>query len=150
MRAVALSRAGRWWRQAVTVCVLALLGWGSLLGQDDHFPLGPFVMFAFTTPADGVVQSAGLEAVTERGERLSVPIEPGAVGLRRAEVEGQLVRVVGHPQLLAGIADAHARLHPRAPRFVEVDLVRRTVRLRDGVATGEAEEVLASWRARPR
>lgn len=149
MPPVTLSRAGRACRLAVTVTVLALLGWGSLVGQDDDFPIGPFVMFAFTTPPNGDVRSVGLEAVTDRGQRLSVPTEPTAVGLRRAEVEGQLPRVVTHPELLARVAEAHARLHPREPRFVQVDLVRHTVHLRHGVATGEAHEVLATWRAEP-
>jgi hypothetical protein len=150
MRAVTVSRAGRGLRLTVTAAVLALLAWGSLAGQDDHFPVGPFVMFAFTTASDGAVRSARVEARTDRGDRVAVALEPDTVGLRRAELEGQLDRVVGDARLLAGLASAHSRLHPRAPRYVQVDLVMHTVHLRRGVAAGESDEVLATWRAVPR
>jgi hypothetical protein len=147
MRPVPLPRAGKALRLAITAVVLVLLGWGSLAGQDDDFPIGPFVMFAFTTASDGDVRAARLEAVTDAGERVRVPLEPASVGLRRAEIEGQLGRVVARPELLRGLASAYARLHPGAPRFVQMDVVMHVVRLRAGVAAGESDTVVATWRA---
>lgn len=147
MLPVRLPAAGRAARLAVTAVVLALLGWGSLAGEDDDFPVGPFVMFAFTTDSDGDVRAARLEAVTDRGDRVPVPLEPATVGLRRAEVEGQLERVVADPTLLRGLAAAHARLHPREPRYVRVELVMHEVHLRAGVAAGISDTVLATWPA---
>lgn len=103
-------------------------------------------MFAFTTASDGDVRAARLEAVTDADERVRVPLEPASVGLRRAEIEGQLGRVVARPELLRGLASAYAPLHPGAPRFVQMDVVTHVVRLRAGVAAGESDTVVATWR----
>jgi hypothetical protein len=141
-----LSRIGRSVRLAAAGLVLALLAAGSLWGQDDHFPVGPFVMYAFTAEPDGEVHSVEIEVVDERGHRRPLTPTPGTVGLRRAEVEGQLPRLVEHPRLLRGLAVAHHRLHPRAPRYVRIDVVLRTVHLRDGRAERRSARLLASWR----
>src|ERR1700712_1340913 len=89
---VRVGRTGRTVRLAAVVLVFALLGWGSWKADDDAFPVGPFVMFAFTTPPDGEVRSAAVEAVDVTGQRLPVVLEPEEVGLRRAEMEGQIPR----------------------------------------------------------
>jgi hypothetical protein len=141
-----LGRRARALRLAVVVAVLGLLAWGSWKADDDAFPVGPFVMFAFTTPPDGEVRSAAVEAVDVQGHRSPVVLEPGEVGLRRAEMEGQIPRVVAHPQLLGALADAHARLRPSAPDWQQVDLVEHRVQLRNGHAVGETTVVLATWR----
>ena len=144
-----VGRTGRIVRLAVVVLVFALLGWGSWKADDDAFPVGPFVMFAFTTPPDGEVRSAAVEAVDADGHRVPVVLDPADVGLRRAEMEGQLPRVEAHPELLGALATAHARLRPAAPRWRQVDLVEHRVRLRDGRAVSESTAVLATWRGQP-
>jgi hypothetical protein len=133
-------------RLAVVLLVFALLGWGSWKADDDAFPVGPFVMFAFTTPPNGDVVSAAVEAVDVDGRRLPVVLEPKEVGLRRAEMEGQIPRVVAHPELLGALASAHARLRPHSPHWKQVDLVEHHVHLRDGRTVGETTVVLATWR----
>jgi hypothetical protein len=140
-----LTRASRLPRLAVVAVVLALLAVGSWKGTDDAFPVGPFVMFAFTTPPDGEVRSAAVEAVDDTGRRLPVALEPEEVGLRRAEMEGQLGKVVADPSRLGALAAAHARLRPEQPRWQQVDLVERRVQLHQGRASGETRVVLASW-----
>ena len=143
---VRAPRGSRAVRLAVVVLVFALLGWGSWKADDDAFPVGPFVMFAFTTPPDGEVRSAAVEAVDVDGHRLPVVLEPSEVGLRRAEMEGQIPRVEAHPELLGALATAHARLRPDAPRWQQVDLVEHRVQLRNGRAGSESTAVLATWR----
>jgi hypothetical protein len=140
-----LGRRGRRVRAVVVVAVLGLLALGSWKADDDAFPVGPFVMFAFTTPPDGEVRSAAVESVDTHGFRSPVVLEPDQVGLRRAEMEGQIPRVVAHPQLLGALANAHTRLHPSAPVWQQVDLVEHRVQLRDGRAVGESTAVLATW-----
>ena len=141
-----VGRTGRTVRLAVVVLVFALLGWGSWKADDDAFPVGPFVMFAFTTPPDGEVRSAAVEAVDVTGQRLPVVLEPEEVGLRRAEMEGQIPRVVAHPELLGALAAAHHRLRPAQPAWQQVDLVEHRVHLDHGRASGETTVVLATWR----
>jgi hypothetical protein len=140
-----VARGGRLLRLAVVVLVFGLLAWGSWKADDDAFPVGPFVMFAFTTPPDGDVRSAAVEAVDVEGRRAPVLLEPETVGLRRAEMEGQIPRVVEQPDLLGALATSHARLRPAEPAWQQVDLVEHRVKLRDGRAVSESVVVLASW-----
>jgi hypothetical protein len=137
---------GRSVRLAVVAVVAVLLVLGSWKADDDAFPVGPFVMFAFTTPPNGEVVSAAVEAVDVNGRRMPVSLEPEDVGIRRAEVEGQIPRIVTQPDLLGALARAHARLHPDAPAWRQVDLVQHRVRLHHGHEDGETTVVLATWR----
>lgn len=134
-------------RMAIVAVIFVLLGWGSWKADDDAFPVGPFVMFAFTTPPNGEVRSAAVEAVDVAGRRVPVVLEPEDVGLRRAEMEGQIPRVVAHPELLGALASAHRRLRPEQPAWRQVDLVEHRVQLDHGRATSESTVVLASWRS---
>lgn len=138
-------RSTRVLRLAIVTIVFVLLGWGSWKADDDAFPVGPFVMFAFTTPPNGEVRSAAVEAVDTTGRRLPVVLEPEDVGLRRAEMEGQIPRVVAHPELLGALAAAHLRLRPNQPAWQQVDLVEHRVQLDHGRATNETTAVLATW-----
>ncbi len=140
-----LSPAARRLRLAIVLVVFVLLGWGSWRATDDAFPVGPFVMFAFTTPPDGEVRSAAVEAVDLTGHRAPVELEPQTVGLRRAEMEGQIGRVIAQPQLLGALAAAHQKLQPTAPQWRQVDLVEHRVQLHDGRVLSESTVVLASW-----
>jgi hypothetical protein len=143
---VRVGPVGRTVRLLVVAAVAVLLVLGSWKADDDAFPVGPFVMFAFTTPPDGEVVSAAVEAVDVTGTRVPVSLEPEDVGIRRAEVEGEIPRVIAHPELLGALARAHARLHPGAPAWQQVDLVQHRIRLHDGHARGETTVVLATWR----
>lgn len=143
-----MSRVGRAWRLTAAALALAALGYGTVAGTDDHFPFGPMVMFAFSVPADGEIRSTYVEAETAAGDVVRVPLSPAGVGLRRAEIEGQLPTIVERPELLQALADAHRRLNPDQPRyrrlFVRVDVTR----LRDGVAAGTSTETVATWSVR--
>jgi hypothetical protein len=66
-----------------------------------------------------------------------VRLSGGEVGLRRAEFEGQLPRLVDDPTLLVTLAETYARRHPEAPSLVEVQVVQRHFELADGLPTGD-------------
>ena len=59
-----------------------------------------------------------------------------ASGLRRAEFEGQLGRVIAQPELLGELGEAYVLRNPDAEPLVRVDVVQRDFELRDGVQTG--------------
>lgn len=140
-----LTAAGRRVRLAATVVVGALLLAGTLVGQDDAFPFGPFRMYATRDDPDGTVLSTRVEAVDSTGRVLVVP--DGATGLRRAEIEGQATRFRRDPGLLAALSRAHDRLHPDEPAYAEVRVVERRYRLHDSRPTGgQTELVVARWR----
>ena len=71
------------------------------------------------------------------------------IGLRRAEYEGQLSRVVEQPEVLEELAGVLAQRHPDRPAWVELSVVQTAYELVDGVPQGETAEVLATWRASP-
>lgn len=142
-----LSARGRRLRALVTLAFAALLLAGTLVGQDDDFPFGPFRMYSTRDDPDGVVRSARVEAVDARGRVLVVP--DAATGLRRAEIEGQAGRFVRDPALLGQVSRAHDRLRPRDPPYVQVRVVETAVQLRDSRPTGiRTQTVLATWTRR--
>jgi hypothetical protein len=142
---VRLSATGRTRRCLVTAALLALLLAGSLWGEDDDFPFGPFSMYAGRASPDGEVNSTRGVGLTAAGEE--VPLSGGEVGLRRAEFEGQLPRLEEHPELLGLLAESFATDHPGAPDLVSVRVVQRRFELRQGAQTGAyTDTVLADYR----
>lgn len=144
-----MQAAGRRARLAVTGVGAALLLAGTFVGQDDHFPFGPFRMYATRDAPDGTVRSLRVEAVDATGRVLVVP--DTATGLRRAEIEGQGSRFVADPDLLGEVSRAHDRLHPGQPAYEVVRVVATDTVLRASRPTGDRhEQVLATWsRSRP-
>ena len=123
-------------RLAAAAVALALVLVGTLWGDDDLFPVGPFRMYASAARTTGTVRTAQLYGVLANGEQQQ--LHAGDVGLRRAELEGQLPRFRSDPELLAALA---------RPEHVEVRLVERVRRVVDRrVQPGERLEVVAAWR----
>ena len=124
----------------------ALLLGGSAVGTDDWFPLGPFRMFTNRANPTGRVRVVALEAVDAAGRART--IRPGDVGLRHAELEGQLARFQTRPALLTAVADAYASVHPERPPLVSLELRERVRRLEDNVLSDEVRErTVSAWRA---
>jgi hypothetical protein len=119
---------------AAVAVVLALLLAGSVWGNDDEFPFGPFRMYSTRADPNAPVVSTRVVGLTEAGEE--VKLSGGAVGLRRAEFEGQLDRIAEDPWLLGLLADSFADAHPSAPELTAVQVVQRRFELVDGVQTG--------------
>ncbi|MGI9120793.1 MAG: hypothetical protein ACR2G7_11850 [Acidimicrobiales bacterium] len=134
-------------RQLVTAGVLVALLLGTFWGQDDHFPFGPFLMFSGAAEVDGVVRAAQLQATTSDGAQLH--LQATEVGLRRAELEGQIPRFQTQPSLLGHLAESYRRRHPGGPVLVEVRMVEVGQQLSGGRPVGDEEErVLSRWRKR--
>ena len=140
-----LSTRGRTARALALLLGAALLLLGTARGSDDHFPFGPFLMYAGAGPTDGTVADTRLVATTSEGERVRVPEDVS--GMRRAELEGQLDRFVAEPGLLAAVAQAQARAHPDDPAYVRVEIVQRRHEVRDRRVAGRTDVVLAGWGA---
>ena len=139
-----LTPAGRRGRLAAAGIVLALLLAGTVWGDDDEFPFGPFRMYSTRADPNAAVISTRTVGLTEAGEE--VRLSGGEVGLRRAEFEGQVPRIKEHPELLGLIADAFAEAHPSAPDLVSVQIVQRRFELVDGRRTGEhTDRVLVEY-----
>ena len=135
-----LSRAGRRWRLAATAVVLAFTVGGSVLGDDSWFPVGPFSMYAGRADPNGQVDSNRVVGFTAAdGE---VRLSGGAVGLRRAEFEGQLPRLTEQPELLEFLAQAYSKQHPDAEPLIRVQVVQRRTDLVDGEPTGGVTETV--------
>src|SRR4051794_24234517 len=141
---LAPSLAGRLARLLATAVVLALILAGTLWGDDDEFPFGPFRMYSTRADPNEPVVSTRTVGVTAQGDE--VRLSGGEVGLRRAEFEGQLDRIEARPELLGLLADAFADAHPSAPDLVAVQVVQRRFALEDGRKTGDyTDRVLVDY-----
>ncbi|KQS73827.1 hypothetical protein ASG41_01565 [Modestobacter sp. Leaf380] len=139
-----LTTTGRRARLAAAALVLALLLGGSLWGDDDEFPFGPFRMYSTRAAPDAPVVSTRVVGLTAAGDE--VRLSGGEVGLRRAEFEGQLPRFVADPALLGLVAETYEQQHPTDPALVRVEVVQRRFVLEDGASTGAfTDDVLVAY-----
>lgn len=142
-----LTTRGRAARALVTLLGAALLLAGTLWGQDEHFPFGPFRMYATSNPPDEPAPDTRIEGVDAAGTL--VVLDQDNTGIRRAEIEGQQGRYVADPTRLRRVADAFAHRHPDAPALVEVRIVIRWYGIEGGRPTGKSsDETVARWQAR--
>ena len=138
---------GRAARALATLLGGALLLAGTLWGQDEHFPFGPFRMYATSNPPDEPAPDTRIEGVNAAGTL--VVLDQNNTGIRRAEIEGQQGRYVADPTRLRQVADAYAHRHPDAPALVEVRIVIRWYGIEGGRPTGtSSDETVARWQAR--
>ena len=110
-----LSRRGRAARVAVTVIGAALLLAGTLWGQDDDFPFGPFRMYA-TAPDPRRRRARHPGRGRRRDRRARSRSTEGNSGLRRAEIEGQQPAYVAAPEPAAAGGDRVRRAQPGRAR----------------------------------
>jgi hypothetical protein len=127
-----------------TAAAVLLLLAGTAWGQDDHFPFGPFKMYSRATKTTGRITWPRLEGRDAAGRVHNVTA--GEVGLRRAELEGQLPRIDGDPALLGALAEAWESVDPDRPPLVELRLLARSQALVDSTPVGEpTERLVVSW-----
>lgn len=139
-----LTRAGIAVRLAVSIVALALLLGGTFFGSDSDFPFGPFRMYSTRNAPDGTVNSLRLEAVDANHQRIEV--SAGAVGLRRAELEGSLPRMKSEPKLMKLIVVRYEKNNPDKPKLIELDVIVRTTQLKNGLETDSyTDKVVAKW-----
>lgn len=140
-----LTGRGRATRVIITFLASGLLIAGTFWGEDDHFPFGPFKMYASAADPNAPTIDTRLEAVDASGD--TVLLTERNTGIRRAEIEGQIDRFVAEPELLRVATDAYDRRNPQAPPVREVRIVERWHQVRDFQPTGEWEdEVVVTWR----
>jgi hypothetical protein len=142
-----LNELGRAARVAVTVVGAGILLLGTLVGQDDAFPFGPFRMYSTTDDLHAPVASTRVEAVNAEGTRFRV--SDGMTGMRRAEIEGQLDRFRADPALLGSLAEAYAARNAGKPPLARVEIVVRHFTLVAGKPTGAyTDSVDTAWDVR--
>jgi hypothetical protein len=143
-----LSPARRAWRVAALGGLATLFLLGSVVGQDDWWPFGPWRMFATSSAPSGSVIAFAVQVQTEQQPGWhDVGLSPASIGLNRAEVEGRSGVIEAHPQMLGTLAASHARLRPNDEPWRAVRLVRRETVLQNRVPTGEVREAeIAVWR----
>jgi len=139
-----LDGRGRAWRLAVAAAGLVALLAGSAWGADDHFPFGPFRMYATATKTTGVVATPFLIGVDETGREFEV--YGREIGLRPAELEGQYPRFREDPSLLGALAAAWNEANPERAPLVELRLMRRRREIVDSRVVGRSESEVAVWR----
>jgi hypothetical protein len=122
--------------------VLLLLAAGTVWGDDEHFPFGPFRMYSTRNDPNGTVNVVKIRARTVTGEIVS--LRPRTLGLRPAEVNGQITRHVDDSVLAAKLARAY-RAFDREPPLAKLWLLHGFHQLRDGRAVDYWEEVRGTW-----
>ncbi|WP_436794457.1 hypothetical protein [Actinospongicola halichondriae] len=139
------SEQRRWWLLPFCTLALALATIaGSLWWTDDAFPIAPFRMFSYGNRPNTVVRDLRLEGELENGEQIRVGWK--AVGLRRAELEGQT-----HPnrRVPDENMEALARVYNerRDPDLVHLQVVVRRIAMVDGrpAPDGETFTVIGDW-----
>lgn len=139
-----VAGTGRWVRGLAALGVMGGLVAGTFLGDDDNFPFGPFRMFSTTNRLDGHVDAAEVWGITTSGREIL--IQWNEIGLRRAEIEGQMPRFAEDPDALRHVAEAYEHFNPEGPDLVGVKLRERVQILEDGRPAGDPIVVLlAQW-----
>jgi hypothetical protein len=103
---------------AVAVCLGLVLA-GSLYGQDDDFPFGPFRMYSTRDNPNGQVLELRVQLLLTSGGVQDVTNASGAP--RRAELEGRIGDLTSHPAALEKLVPfyvAHATGPVRTMRLV--------------------------------
>lgn len=138
------GRLGRPVRLIVTFVVAILVFYGTVAGQDDLFPFGPFRMYATADKLNSPVADTHFEIIDTTGA--TIQLTEVNTGIRRAEIEGQLGRFQEDPSLLRIIDDAYVTLNPKAPSPVRVQIIIRWYALHDGTETGAyTTQTVATW-----
>ena len=128
------------------VGALVLLA-GTLWGQDDDFPFGPFRMYSTSPGPNEDAPDTRVEGVDATG-RVVLLTEANS-GLRRAEIEGQQQAYVADPARLRQVALAYSDRSPGAAPLKTVRIVIHWVGIEHSRPTGTShDQTIASWTAR--
>ena len=142
-----MTIVGRRVRLLAAAVVFGLLLLGTWRGDDDHFPFGPFRMYASTQSLDAPTTWLLLEADTADGRHIAVSESDS--GMRRAELEVQIGQLTADPSRLAAVAVTYNRRHGGGDALVAVELVRRSQPMHDGQPVGTTSDTLVALWGRP-
>ncbi|AGZ45814.1 hypothetical protein [Actinoplanes friuliensis] len=141
-----LSTRGRAIRVAVTALGALLLLLGTLWGQDDDFPFGPFRMYSTAPDPNADAPDTRVEGVDTTGR--TIVLTEANSGLRRAEIEGQQRAYIDDPGRLRQVAVAYAEKSPGAAPLTTVRIVIRWEGIEHSRPTGTSrDETIATWTA---
>jgi len=141
-----LSRQGRAVRVVVTALGALLLLLGTLWGQDDDFPFGPFRMYSTAPDPNADAPDTRVEGVDTAGR--TVVLTEANSGLRRAEIEGQQQAYIDDPGRLRQVAIAYADKSPGAAPLTTVRIVIRWEGIEHSRPTGTSrDQIIATWTA---
>ncbi|HYJ66041.1 MAG TPA: hypothetical protein VEX15_00080 [Nocardioidaceae bacterium] len=135
---------GRKVRVVITLVLAAGVFYGTLWGDDDDFPIGPFRMYSTSRELDEPVGDTQMYAVNADGEEFQ--FTQTYTGMRRAELEGQLDKFEADPSRLHYLADSYATRYPDRPPIDQIRIVIEWIELDNGLPTGESTvEEVVSW-----
>jgi len=137
-----LSTTSKKVRMSAVGAAAAALLVGTFLGDDDHFPFGPFRMYSVANRLDGTIRALKVEATTVSGDEIGVTFDD--IGLRRAEVEGQL-RFMSPGELVPYLHAAFEKRRTHGPRLAELRLIEASTKLDRGRIAAYSEKTLATW-----
>ncbi len=124
-------------RNVAAIALVAGLFAGTFVWQtDDTWPFAQMRMF----PGGRESDVALLVIYAQRGDGSTREVDPGAFHLRRAELEGQLRRIVARPEMLGSLVDRFNRSAPPSEDIRRLTLVRR-----EGGRTKGVERELVRW-----
>jgi hypothetical protein len=138
------ARSGRaiGWRFVVAGCILVLLAYGTFIGNDGDWPFGPLRQYAGSTRVSSQVLLTHVYGVHPSGRVVRLNTE--ALGLRVAELDGQLPRLRRHPELLRPLAAIYQRKYPERARLVRLIIKRDGKVIRNRKVVGEIHRVVAA------
>lgn len=134
-----LSVRGLVIRLASTVTVLAVLTVGQLKDTNDLFPFGSLSQYSTARDMNGTVRSNYLLADTDEQVGKFISANMHVIGVGRAEIEGQLDRILANPELMQAFIDSYAALNPDEPPIRTIYLKRSVQRLNNGYLVGKPE-----------
>jgi hypothetical protein len=141
---VDVGTVGRRVRVAVTLVLAAAVFYGTLWGDDDDFPVGPFRMYSTSRELNEPVGDTQMYAVNADGEEFQ--FTESLSGMRRAELEGQLDKFEADPDRLAYLAESYHDRYPQNPPIDRIRIVIEWIEIHDGVPTGKSSlEEVVSW-----
>lgn len=141
-----LSTRGRAARVVATALGALLLLMGTLWGQDDDFPFGPFRMYSTAPDPNADAPDTRVEGVDTAGR--TIVLTEANSGLRRAEIEGQQQAYIDDPGRLRQVAIAYAEKSPDAAPLTTVRIVIRWEGIEHSRPTGTSrDQIIATWTA---
>lgn len=141
---VELATSGRRLRvTALTALVVALIA-GTFFGEDDHFPLGPFRMYAMSNDPNGPVSSIRVRGTVDGISKDAIPFDE--LGLRRPEIQAQVSRFYRGDldSLMAQLAASYHRFNPQT-RLDRLELFYEIDWLQNGRPVRTEERSIATW-----
>jgi hypothetical protein len=138
-----MSRSARLPRNIAAAVLIVGLFTGTFVWQrDDAWPLAQMRMF----PGGGesAISIVRIDATLRNGKHRDM--NPFAFHLKRAEIEGQMNRVIVNPAMLGDLIDTYNDTVPRSREIVRIRLVRHVFDEGETKRGAEPEQTeLVAW-----